>query len=280
MKMKLRKLTLVMLGLGLVSGVYASVDLKTDNDKLSYTIGNLAGNTFKAQSLTINPVLFRQGVELANGVYSSLDLKTSADKLSYRKGYEVGSYYKKQDVTLNSVVFQEGLSDGLAGATPALPMEKQRIAIKNFEKEREYVTNKQFTDQSTKNAAEGKAFFATNAQATGVNVTQSGLQYTLVEPGKGQRPTAADTVTVAYQCILLDKTMCSGGYQGNKPVSFHVDDLIPGLSEALQLMQAGSTYTFYVPSKLAYGQAGAPGVIGPNQTLIFTIKLLSVKSAQ
>ncbi len=230
--MKLRVLTVTLLSLGLVSGVYAAVDLKTDADKLSYTIGNDMGSKFKQQNIAVNPA-----------------------------------------------VFQQGLSDGLAGTKPALTMEEQKAVMENFQKTMMDKMQKEMKVAGEKNSVEGKAFLAKNAKEKGVKVTKSGLQYKVMEEGKGPKPSATDTVTVNYEGTLINGKVFDSSYQRGKPVSFPLNGVIPGWTEAVQLMPVGSTYMIYVPSKLAYGEQGAPGAIGPNETLIFKIQLLSTEKA-
>jgi FKBP-type peptidyl-prolyl cis-trans isomerase FklB len=231
--MKLRVLTIALLGLGLVSSVYAAgVELKNDTDKLSYTIGNDMGSKFKQQNIAVNPVAFEQG-----------------------------------------------LNDALNGKEPALTLDQQKAVMENFQKTMMTKMQSEMKVQGEKNAKEGKAFLAKNAKEKGVKTTKSGLQYKVIEEGKGPKPSATDTVTVNYEGTLLDGTVFDSSYQRGKPVSFPLNGVIPGWTEALQLMPVGSTYMIYIPSNLAYGEQGAPGAIGPNQTLTFKIQLISTEKA-
>jgi FKBP-type peptidyl-prolyl cis-trans isomerase len=125
--------------------------------------------------------------------------------------------------------------------------------------------------------AEGEAFLASNATAEGVQTTASGLQYKVVTEGTGGRPTAADTVTVMYEGTFIDGTVFDTSYDDNQPITFALGRVIPGWTEGLQLMSVGSTYMLYIPSDLAYGPGGRPG-IPPNTTLIFKVELLDIPS--
>ncbi len=111
----------------------------------------------------------------------------------------------------------------------------------------------------------------------GFTTTASGLQYKMLKPGTGRRPTPLDTVTVHYRGTLLDGTEFDSSYKRNEPASFPLTGVIKGWTEGLQLMQEGSTYEFIIPSHLAYGAQGAPPAIGPNQTLNFVVELLQVQ---
>ena len=125
----------------------------------------------------------------------------------------------------------------------------------------------------------GKAFLAENATKPDVKQTASGLQYILLEPGKGKTPKATDVVKVNYRGTLLDGTEFDSSYTDGEPVTFPVNGVIPGWQEALQLMPVGSKWQLYVPSNLAYGERGQ-GPIPPNATLIFDVELLGIEAKQ
>lgn len=127
-----------------------------------------------------------------------------------------------------------------------------------------------------KNKMDGDAFLAANRTKPGVTTTPTGLQYKIITQGSGSKPQKDDVVTVNYAGTLIDGTEFDSSYKRNQPISFKLNSVIPGWVEALQLMPAGSTWEIYIPSNLAYGELGAPPVIGPNQTLIFKVQLLSV----
>ena len=124
----------------------------------------------------------------------------------------------------------------------------------------------------------GTAFLARNAERDGVITTASGLQYEVLAAGDGPSPAATDLVTVHYTGTLIDGTVFDSSVERGQPAEFPANRLIPGWVEALQLMQVGDKWMLYIPSDLAYGERGAGGAIGPNQTLIFEIELLGVRS--
>jgi FKBP-type peptidyl-prolyl cis-trans isomerase FklB len=133
---------------------------------------------------------------------------------------------------------------------------------------------------AAKNKADGEAFLAENAKQEGVVVTSSGLQYKVLEPGEGDAPTPADTVTVNYRGTLVDGTQFDSSYDRGQPATFPVQGVIPGWTEALQLMKPGSKYQLAIPAELAYGERGAGQTIGPNSTLLFDVELISVEKAK
>lgn len=130
-----------------------------------------------------------------------------------------------------------------------------------------------------KNLILGQAFLQTNQSKPGIYTLPSGLQYKIIHEGSGTPPGPTDFVTVNYRGTLIDGTEFDSSYAHNAPATFAVNAVIPGWSEALQLMKPDSKWTIYIPSKLAYGEPGAGRLIGPNATLIFDIELIAVKPA-
>ncbi len=124
------------------------------------------------------------------------------------------------------------------------------------------------------NKAAGEAFLADNAQKDNIKTTASGLQYEILTPGQGPSPTIASTVTVHYRGTTIDGNEFDSSYSRNAPATFPLNSVIPGWTEGVQLMNVGSKYRFFIPSELAYGERGAGGDIGPNETLIFEVELL------
>jgi len=130
---------------------------------------------------------------------------------------------------------------------------------------------------SEKNKADGEKFLAENAKKAGVKVLPSGLQYKVITTGTGKSPKATDTVTTQYKGTLIDGTEFDSSYKRGEPATFPVSGVIPGWTEALQLMKEGAKWQLFLPPNLAYGERGAGRDIGPNSTLIFEVELISVK---
>lgn len=123
----------------------------------------------------------------------------------------------------------------------------------------------------------GQLFLQENATKPNVQTTPSGLQYTVLTEGTGRSPKATDTVLVHYRGTLLDGTEFDSSYARNTPISFPLNQVIPGWTEGVQLMKEGGKTKFFIPSNLAYGSRGAGGLIGPDETLIFDVELLKVQ---
>lgn len=117
---------------------------------------------------------------------------------------------------------------------------------------------------------------AETATDTTYAVTPTGLKYMILAEGKGKQPTAADEVTVHYTGELLNGQVFDSSVSRGEPATFPLNRVIPGWTEGLQLMKEGGKAVFYIPSNLAYGSAGAPPMIGPDEDLIFTVELISV----
>jgi FKBP-type peptidyl-prolyl cis-trans isomerase len=127
------------------------------------------------------------------------------------------------------------------------------------------------------NMKKGATFLAENKKKDGVKVTESGLQYKVLEEGTGKTPKATDTVKVHYRGTTINGREFDSSYRRGEPIEFPLNGVIKGWTEGLQLMKEGSKYELYIPSNLAYGSRGAGGAIGPNETLIFQVELIEVK---
>ena len=128
-----------------------------------------------------------------------------------------------------------------------------------------------------RNIVKGKEYLAENGKRKEVKTTASGLQYEVLKEGTGASPKATSTVEVHYKGTLIDGTEFDSSYKRGQTISFPLNRVIPGWTEGLQLMKEGGKGRLVIPSNLAYGAAGAPPVIGPNETLVFEIELIKVK---
>jgi FKBP-type peptidyl-prolyl cis-trans isomerase FklB len=129
---------------------------------------------------------------------------------------------------------------------------------------------------SIQNKTPGDIFLENNKKKPGVILLADGLQYKILIQGNGPKPVDSDTVTVDYVGTLIDGTEFDSSYKRKQSATFPVSGVIPGWTEALKLMPVGSTWELYIPASLAYGEEGAPPAIGPNQTLIFKVNLISI----
>jgi FKBP-type peptidyl-prolyl cis-trans isomerase FklB len=209
---------------------------------------------------------------------SNVELKTFADKISYVLGQEIGSGFKESPTNINLDLFMRGIKDSLNDQKSLLDPDEANQIKQEFSRQVQESRAKKIAAISEKNQQVEAAFMAENKNKEGVVTTESGLQYMELKKGDGSKPTRSDTVTVHYRGALLDGTEFDSSYERDHPATFQVAGVIAGWTEALQLMNIGSRFRLYIPSKLAYGKRGAGGKIGPNEMLIFDVELLEIKN--
>lgn len=193
------------------------------------------------------------------------------DSASYAVGLMMATDLLKRqgldDLDVRSV--NQAIKDVLKG-NPYLISEDEAADIANK------YTIEQKKMLASKNLKKGEEFLAQNAEREGITVTDSGLQYEILEAGEGPIPTSSDKVKTHYHGTLIDGSVFDSSVERGKPISFPVMGVIKGWQEALQLMPVGSKWRVYIPSRLAYGERGA-GTIGPNSALIFDVELLEIE---
>ena len=193
------------------------------------------------------------------------------DKISYAIGLSMGQNL------LGSGVTSLEYADLAAGIKDVLEKNQPQITYQ----EAQQVLGKFFSELETKIAGEakaaGEAFLAENAKREGVKVTESGLQYEVLEATIGQKPKATDKVRVHYEGTLIDGTVFDSSYKRGESITFGLNQVIKGWTEGLQLMSIGSKYKLYLPYNLAYGERGAGANIPPYASLIFTVELLGIE---
>lgn len=199
------------------------------------------------------------------------------DKLSYALGMSMGHNFKGTGIkTLNSADFAAGVASVYDGVKPEMTFDEAKRIVNEYFAKLEAEMQAEAAKQGEVNRKNGEAFLSENAKREGIKVTESELQYEVLESGKGDSPKASDNVEVHYTGKLIDGTVFDSSVERGVPASFGVTQVIPGWVEALQLMHEGDKWRLYIPSDLAYGPNGAGGVIGPNMTLIFDVELLRV----
>jgi FKBP-type peptidyl-prolyl cis-trans isomerase FklB len=204
-------------------------------------------------------------------------LSTDLDKLSYSVGIDLGKNLKKQDIVINPSVMAKGIEDGMRGGQFLMTDQQMKDSLTQFQKDLMTKRAAQLEQKSAINKQKGDAFLSQNKTKDGVVTLASGLQYKVITKGTGAKPGQNDEVTVEYTGKLLDGTVFDSTDKAGKPATFKVSQVIPGWTEALMLMPAGSTWEIYIPADLAYGARNVGGAIGPNETLIFNVHLISVK---
>jgi FKBP-type peptidyl-prolyl cis-trans isomerase FklB len=218
-------------------------------------------------------------VSTAMAAADATSLATDKDKLSYSIGADLGKNFKNQGIDVNPEALAKGMQDGMSGTQLILTEQQMKDVLSKFQKDLMAKRSIEFNKKAEENKSKGDSFLTNNKAKSGVVVLPSGLQYKIIESGTGSKPGKKDTVTVEYTGTLIDGTIFDSTEKNGKPATFEVSQVIPGWTEVLQLMPAGSTWEVYVPADLAYGPRSVGGPIGPNETLIFKIHLVSVKKA-
>jgi FKBP-type peptidyl-prolyl cis-trans isomerase len=207
-------------------------------------------------------------------------LKTDKDKQSYAMGMNIGTGLHRQGLTLDPALVARGLKDAQAGGKTAMTEEEARAALTQLQNDvRQKMEAKAHAEGET-NRKEGDEFLAANKAKPGIVTTASGLQYKILTEGTGPKPAASDTVKCNYRGTLINGKEFDSSAKHGGPASFTVGGVIKGWTEALQLMPVGSKWQLFIPPDLAYGDRGAGADIGPGETLIFEVELVSIEPAK
>lgn len=208
------------------------------------------------------------GLLMAVGCTKKLD--NDLKKSSYAIGQQIGTNMKQQNIEIDPDVMAMAMNDAIKGENKMTKEETQQAMTKLQE-----TAMKKQTEMAEVNKKKGAEFLEKNKTAEGVKTTASGLQYIVMKEGDGKTPTKDDTVKAHYKGTLIDGTQFDSSYDRGQPAEFPVQGVIPGWSEALQLMKVGSKYKLFIPPELAYGASGRPG-IPANSVLIFEVELLDI----
>ena len=202
---------------------------------------------------------------------------TPIDKASYGIGLNIGRGMKSDGLEINVDFLIQGVLDAMEGKEPQLTEAELREAFAVVQKELQARQAEKAKSASDRNKKEGDAFLAANKKKQGITTLESGLQYTVLKSGKGPSPKATDQVRTHYHGTLIDGKVFDSSVDRGEPVTFPVNGVIKGWTEALQLMKVGDKWRVFVPSALAYGERGAGAEIGPNAVLVFEIELLGIE---
>lgn len=198
-------------------------------------------------------------------------LETPTDKFSYSLGLSIGENLKSAGLdTIDVDLLTKGVNDVLLSRELLINPEEASGVVQ------QYIADLEKRKTEVNKSIEQK-FFDENKERKGVVETGTGLQYEVITPGDGPKPTIVDSVLVHYHGMLMDGTVFDSSLDRGEPMKFPVATVIPGMQEALLLMPKGAKWKIYIPSKLAYGEEGAGGVIEPYSPLIFEIELLDIE---
>ncbi|MFG6667809.1 FKBP-type peptidyl-prolyl cis-trans isomerase [Halomonas sp. HNIBRBA4712] len=227
----------------------------------------MVSTTFKTAALT--------GLLLA-APFAAAQPETDEQRLAYSLGVTLGESMQADIEDLDIDTFSDGMRDVFEGNELALSEEEMMETLVAFQQRSMQEREEEAAEIAEMNQQEGEEYLAENAERDGVEVTESGLQYEVLESGDGESPGPEDTVEVNYEGMLLDGTVFDSSFERGESVTFQVNQVIEGWQEALQMMSVGDSWMIYIPSELAYGENGQ-GPIGPNEMLTFRVELLGIE---
>ncbi len=211
-----------------------------------------------------------------DGVQGKPSLKTFAEQKSYMIGVDIAHNLKSLNTEIDFEALVQGLGDVMKERPMLLPKSTMDSIRQVFTMQLREHQMAGMKASSEKNTQEGETFLAANKTKPGVITTASGLQYIIEKQGTGPKPKATDKVKVNYEGTLIDGKIFDSSIKRGQPVEFPVNGVIPGWTEALQLMPVGSKFKLFVPANLGYGDRGAGPDIGPGAVLIFEVELLGI----
>lgn len=213
--------------------------------------------------------------QFKNAGSKTTKLESDDEKVAYAIGQQIGNGMKSQGLKIDTTILASSIDDVLQGKPSRLTQEQMQAAMMKM---RENMTAKQESEGKA-NIEKGSKFLEENKKKPNVKVTKSGLQYEIIAEGKGNSPKPEDTVKVHYTGTLIDGTKFDSSVDRGEPAEFPVGGVIPGWTEALQLMKPGAKFKLAIPSELAYGPQGRPS-IPANSVLLFDVELIEIAAAK
>lgn len=212
-------------------------------------------------------------LKLMDNLMSNQTFDSIEAQASYGIGLQIGQQLLESGLEgLEPEAILAGLTDAMEGNMPSVPVEALHNALREIHERADAVR----TEKQKSMAVEGQKFLEENQKRDDVTITESGLQFSVINQGEGAIPARTDRVRVHYTGRLIDGTVFDSSVQRGQPAEFPVSGVIPGWIEALTLMPVGSKWELYIPSELAYGERGAGASIPPFSTLVFEVELLEI----
>ena len=222
----------------------------------------------KLNTLVLIPALLSTAL-----ITNAAEIKTEQQQLSYIYGVQFGQNLKNDGFILDMDAFKAGFDDMINDNPPKIDQATAQRVIQSYQQQKQIL----LAEKAASKQKESEAYLANNAKEEGVKTSVSGLQYKVLKEGTGKSPTAQDKVVAHYTGKLLDGTVFDSSHERGEPATFPVSGVIKGWQEVLPLMKEGGHWQIVVPANLAYGDRGIGNVIGPNETLLFDIELISVE---
>lgn len=208
---------------------------------------------------------------------SASPFKDRKERESYALGMNLGANLKRQGIEIDPDILYQALKDSYSGGKTLMTEDEEFGVLTQLQTDTQAKMEQKRQQEAQDNLKQGEAFLAANKTKEGVVTLPSGLQYKILTPGTGPKPTAADTVVCNYRGALIDGKEFDASAKHGGPVTFEVGRVIRGWTEALQLMPVGSKWQLFIPSTMAYAERGAGRDIPPNAALVFEVELLSIK---
>jgi FKBP-type peptidyl-prolyl cis-trans isomerase FklB len=201
---------------------------------------------------------------------------TKVDSVSYLVGMNIGASVMKDFSEVNMNLLIKGLQDAMTNQAP-MCSDPGNAMLNNFFQQKQQLAQAEEEKNAMAYKAVGEEFLANNAKRKGVKVTESGLQYEVLQEGKGPHPTATSKVKVHYHGTTPEGVVFDSSVERGEPISFGLDQVIKGWTEGVQLMKAGAKYRFYIPQELAYGPSSPSPTIKAYMPLVFEVELIEIE---
>ncbi len=214
----------------------------------------------------------------STGDWQEVAIESNQDSTSYAIGMDIATQFEKQSIDVNYMALVQGMKDYMDG-NAIFDEAKQKEVMMAFQQQLQQKQQEEQTMKAQENKTKSNAFLEENAKKEGIMITESGLQYEIIEPGSADKPKETDEVTVNYKGMLIDGTIFDSSYDRGEPATFPLNRVIKGWTEGLQLIGKGGKIKLYIPSDLAYGDQGAGATIPGGSALVFEVELLDFNEA-
>lgn len=220
-------------------------------------------------------VLALSGIVLSQSVIAQ-DVQSETGKRSYSLGYQLGSNLTNREFELDIDAVVAGLRAAATESEPAMSEDEILATLRTMQEEARQRAEQQLALLAEENQQKANEYLAENASRSGVEVLNSGLQYREIVEGEGSRPGLQDRVRLHMRVSKIDGVELFSTYQQGEPITVDMNDTMPGMQEAVPMMRSGAEWRLFVPPELAYGERGDGRRIGPNEALVFDVKLVEV----
>ena len=215
---------------------------------------------------------------VASGNVLAQDLSSDKSKLSYAVGWDLGQDIKRRNADFDVEALIAAIRDVTGDKTPQVEQPEMTRLLTELQQKVRQEQLEAFQKLAEENKTKSETFLTANRAKTGIVVLPSGVQYRVIEEGDGARPGLESSVKVHYRGSKVDGVEFDSSFARGVPEEFVVNNVLAGWQEVLPLMKQGSTWQVFLPPELAFGQRGNPPAVGPNEALMFDLKLVEIIS--